>query len=80
MILNDKKMSGTQKSIETGSNVISTFGGVYGAAWGIGREAGRTITQIPWYRQNVRPLIQDFLGVPRDEVPKISSEDEKYFQ
>ena len=43
-ILTDKKMSGAQKNIETGSNVISTFGGVYGAAWGIGWEAGRTIT------------------------------------
>lgn len=79
-ILTDKKMSGAQKSIETGSNVISTFGGVYGAAWSVGWETGRVVTQIPWYRQNVRPEIQDFLAVPRDEVPKISSEDEKYFQ
>ena len=54
--------------------------GVYGAAWGIGWESGRVITQNNWYRQNLRPEIQDFLGVPRDEVPKIPSEDEKYFQ
>ena len=79
-ILNDKKMSIEQKGIETGSNVISTFGGIYGAAWGIGWESGRVITQIPWYRQNVRPHIQDFLGSPRDEVLKLNPEDEKYFQ
>jgi hypothetical protein len=73
-------MSTEQKSIEIGSNVISTFRGVYGAAWGIGWETGRTITQIPSYRQNVRPLLQDLQGIPRDEVPKSSSEYDKYFQ
>ncbi len=79
-ILSDNKMSTGQKEIETGSNFISTFGGVYGAAWGIGWEVGRTITQIPWYRQNIRPLLQDLQGIPRDEVPKSSTEFDKYYQ
>ena len=80
-IQNDKAFSGKQKAIEKTSNAISTFAPFpYGASWGIGWEAGRTITQIPWYRQNVRPLIQDLLEVPRDEVPKSSSEFDKYFQ
>ncbi len=79
-IITDKEMSSQQKTIETGSNVITTFGGVYGAAWGIGWESGRVITQNNWYRQNVRPLLQDLQGIPRDEVPKSSSEYDKYFQ
>lgn len=39
---------------------------------------GRIITQDKWYRHNVRPEIQDILGVLRDEV--IPSEYEKYFE
>ncbi|MBS1745604.1 MAG: hypothetical protein JST21_05500, partial [Bacteroidetes bacterium] len=70
-IINDNEMSNSQKGIETGSNVISTFGGVYGAAWGVGWEAGRVLTQQVWYRQNVRPHIQDALCITRDEYPKL---------
>lgn len=70
-IFNDNKMSTSQKRIETGSNAISTFGGLYGAGWGVGWETGRVLTQQDWYRQNVRPHLQDLLGVERDEVPKL---------
>ena len=52
--------------IEQTSNVISSLGWV-GAAWGVGWELGRGLTSIPWYRANIRPLIQDALGVERDE-------------
>lgn len=34
---------------EEASNAFSTFGGVYGAAWGIGWELGRLITEQDWY-------------------------------
>ncbi len=52
---------------EQGTNVISTFGGIYGAAWGVGWELGRAVTSIPWYRANIRPLVQDAIGVERYE-------------
>ena len=55
---------------EQGMNAISTFGGIYGAAAGVGWELGRGVSSIPWYRANIRPLIQDGLGVQRDEYPK----------
>ena len=54
---------------EQASNTISTFGGFYGAAWGVGWEAGRGVASIPWYRANIRPLLQDATGVKRDEFP-----------
>ena len=37
-------------AIEQGSNLGSTFGGIYGAAWGIGLELGRTISTFDWYQ------------------------------
>ncbi|MCF8284672.1 MAG: hypothetical protein K9I48_06815, partial [Sphingobacteriales bacterium] len=37
--------------LDQASNVYSTFGGIYGAAWGVGWEAGRGITQMGWYQQ-----------------------------
>jgi hypothetical protein len=64
---NDGKMTGTRFAIEEGSNAISTFGGFYGAMWGIGWESGRVITGIPAYREYVRPHLQDFFGFQRDE-------------
>ena len=61
-----------QMVTEQGVNMYSTFGGIYGAAVGVGWELGRGVTSIPWYRANIRPLIQDALGVTRDEYPKNS--------
>ncbi len=37
--------------VEQISNVISTSGGIYGAAWGIGWELGRTFTNTNWYQE-----------------------------
>lgn len=39
---------------ETGSNTFSTFGGLPGAAWGLGWEGGRWVTSIPGYDEHVR--------------------------
>jgi hypothetical protein len=36
---------------EQGSNAYSTFGGLYGAAWGIGWELGRAVTNTGWYQE-----------------------------
>lgn len=57
--------------VEQGSNAISSLG-IVGAAWGVGWELGRGVTSIPWYRANIRPVIQDGLGIPRDEYLKTS--------
>jgi len=38
---------------EQASNAYSTFGGLPGAAWGIGWEAGRVISKTDWYHQNI---------------------------
>lgn len=43
----------------------STFGGVPGAAWGVGWEIGRAITNIPGYHENVRLPVRRFLGIRR---------------
>ena len=40
-----------QFALEEASNAYSTLGGIYGAAWGIGWEAGRYVTQQSWYQQ-----------------------------
>ena len=56
-------MSSSQRYIEHGSNLITTFGGIFGAAWGIGWESGRAITSIPGYHQNVRLPLQRTLGI-----------------
>jgi hypothetical protein len=61
----DNKINTTQLVLEQGSNAYATLGGLYGAAWGVGWEAGRLLCSQPWYRENVRPVIQDALGVPR---------------
>jgi RHS repeat-associated protein len=71
LIMNNKEMSGTQKWIEQGSNAFGTVGGIYGAAWSLGWEGGRAISNNDWYRENVRPLIQDALGIQRDEFPRL---------
>jgi RHS repeat-associated core domain len=67
---NNGEISQGQMIAEQTSNTISTFGGIYGAAWGVGWEAGRYVTSIPWYRANIRPVIQDALGIKRNEIPK----------
>ena len=59
------QLSQFQRVTEQGSNLFSTFGGVYGAAWGVGWEAGRAITStrgfrrwerhtwLPWRKENL---------------------------
>ncbi|WP_437922376.1 hypothetical protein [Sphingobacterium sp. LRF_L2] len=42
-----------QMVIEQGTNAYSMFGGVYGAAWGIGWEMGRSISTTSGW-QNLR--------------------------
>jgi hypothetical protein len=70
-IYRNNTMTATQKAIEKGSNVIYTFGGpVYVTAWTIGWESGKAISHSDWYRENVRPVIQDAMGVDRDEYAK----------
>jgi RHS repeat-associated protein len=67
---NGRPMSQEGKTMENISSGISTFGGTAGAGWGIGWEIGRQIASDPGYRRSVRPLLQDFLGVERDEYNK----------
>ena len=45
------EISNTQSALEQGSNAFSTFGGVQGAAWGVGWEFGRVITNTEWYQE-----------------------------
>jgi RHS repeat-associated protein len=71
-IYRDKDMSGAQKWIEQGSNTFGTFGGIWGVAHTIGWESGRAISNNDWYRTNVRPVLQDALGVQRDEFLKLN--------
>jgi len=40
-----------QMYMEQGSNLITTMGGIYGAAWGIGWELGRAVTNTEWYQE-----------------------------
>ncbi|HCS20601.1 MAG TPA: hypothetical protein DIW47_08575 [Bacteroidetes bacterium] len=63
------QISNTRRIADQGSNAIQTFTGMYGLAWGVGWESGRAIASDPWYRANVRPYLQDALGVKRDEYP-----------
>lgn len=60
------EMGAGQMVVEQGVNAYATFGGVYGAAAGVGWELGRAITKIPWYRANVRPWVQISLGIIPD--------------
>ena len=61
------EISKGQMIAEQATNTITTFGGIYGVAWGVGWEAGRAITSIPWYREHIRPFIQELIGV--DNIP-----------
>ncbi len=36
---------------EQGTNAFSTLGGIYGAAWGVGWELGRGVTNMGWYQE-----------------------------
>jgi RHS repeat-associated protein len=60
------KISQFQRITEQGSNVFSTFGGLHGAAWGVGWEMGRAITTIPsyqeWKQNTWLPWRKDNLG------------------
>ncbi len=44
------EVSNMQWGLEQSSNAYSTLGGIYGAAWGVGWELGRTITNEEWYQ------------------------------
>ena len=48
---NAGEISAQRLTLDQASNAYSTFGGIYGAAWGVGWEAGRAITQMGWYQQ-----------------------------
>ena len=54
------KMSALQFGLEEVSNAVSTFGGLYGAAWGVDRDLGRAITTISGYNENVRVPLQKY--------------------
>ena len=45
------KMSTGWMMAEQGTNAVSTLGGIYGAAWGIGWELGRAVTNMEWYQE-----------------------------
>jgi len=71
IIAHDESLSRLQKGIEQTSNVITTFAPApFSVGWTIGWESGRIISKNDWYRENVRPLIQDAIGIKRDEYPK----------
>lgn len=44
------RLGSGQMILEQGSNTFSTLGGIYGAAWGIGWELGRAITETETYQ------------------------------
>lgn len=46
----DGKIGASTRILEQGTNVYSVFGGIHGAAWGIGWEIGRAITTVPSYQ------------------------------
>jgi RHS repeat-associated protein len=57
------EISDFQMFADQGSNLYSTFGGIHGAAWGLGWEAGRLITEIPGYNENFRLPVQRYFGL-----------------
>ena len=67
-IFTNKEMSATQKFWEELVNGVGTLGGGYGVAVVVGWETGRAIAHTQWYRFDVRPHLQDALGIKRDEV------------
>jgi hypothetical protein len=52
--------------VEATATGISIGGGLYGAAFGIGWEAGRTVTNIPGYDKNFRKPMRKLLGIPKN--------------
>jgi hypothetical protein len=46
----NNEISGFSALMEESSNAYSTFGGLHGAAWGVGWEGGRAITKTDWYQ------------------------------
>gem|GEM_PF-941108 len=45
------QISDWQMYMEQGSNLITTVGGLYGAAWSVGWELGRALTKMEWYQE-----------------------------
>lgn len=60
------EISKTTRNLEQGSNIIGLAPGTIGLGWSIGWESGRWISQRPWYRENIRPHLQDLLHQRRD--------------
>lgn len=61
--IHQKRINGdinwTEWSIEQSSNAFSTVGGQLGAAWSIGWEAGRAVTNTEWYQETKFNLFYD---------------------
>lgn len=49
----------TEWSIEQSSNAFSTLGGQIGAAWSIGWQTGRAVTNTEWYQETKFNLFYD---------------------
>ena len=60
------EIDGTHFVMEEASNAYSTLGGLYGAAWGIGWEAGRWLTfrdsYQQWKQETVLPWRMKYFG------------------
>jgi RHS repeat-associated protein len=54
------EISDKQMYIEQASNLFTTIGGIYGAAWGAGWEIGRGITKTEWYQEMKFNLFYDY--------------------
>ena len=66
--ITDDETSTGEKEIELAVTGISVKAGpIYGTAITVGWESGKAISKNEWYRVNIRPLIQDAMGVERDE-------------
>jgi len=48
---NSGEIDKIQATLEHSSNAYSTFGGLYGAAWGVGWESGRAVTKLTAYQK-----------------------------
>ncbi len=56
-------INGFQFGLETASSAYSTFGGVYGNAFGLGWELGRAVTSVPGYHEYFRVPMQRMLNL-----------------
>jgi hypothetical protein len=64
----DDELSTERKFIELSVTGIALKAGpVYGTAITFGWEAGKAIAHNEWYRENIRPVIQNAMGIEKDE-------------